>query len=421
MPAESSRDVLLRKPEKICFILPGLPWPPRENGLNLRYFPIVQEMASRHEVELLILADRPAGLETAKLPIPGISISWAGSRPISAANSLRRLSTRLKLLSPFGPAYSFYLDNPPFYIQTVRDAISRSEANIFVWVGMNLGLCEAVYGAFSGRRLVIDFIDSPYLLFSRSRPKTLLEQIFRPFDSWKQRRWELKFRNRADQCIYIASPDASAVGEPQSGAPIAVIPNGVFVDDLVTATPSRHQAQNKIGFLGNMAYGPNVLAAEILLAEILPLIRATLPDATASIIGRDPVASITSRRCDFIEVTGTVGNIWPYIQKIGVFIFPMRSGAGLQNKILEAMAAGVPVVASPYCADSLERDGRDALLVASSSADFAAAATSLLTDQNMAFDLGARGREFVYRNYGWASIFPRYEEALIGAGDTDKP
>ncbi len=113
-----------------------------------------------------------------------------------------------------------------------------------------------------------------------------------------------------------------------------------------------------------MSYEPCISAALRLAERIFPRIRSRLGDATLLIIGRDPVPSI--RRLDgaAISVTGTVENIWPYVVSANIFVFPMFEGSGLQNKILEAMYAGVPVVTTPIAAASIGATSGEQLLVA---------------------------------------------------------
>ena len=122
---------------------------------------------------------------------------------------------------------------------------------------------------------------------------------------------------------------------------VHVVPNGIFHAD---APPlARASAANKvIGFLGDMSYGPNISAALRLAERIFPRIRSRLGDATLLIIERDPVPSIRRLDGPAISVTGTVENIWPYVARANIFVFPMFEESGLQNKILEAMLCRGP-------------------------------------------------------------------------------
>jgi hypothetical protein len=122
---------------------------------------------------------------------------------------------------------------------------------------------------------------------------------------------------------------------------VHVVPNGIFHAD---APPlARASAANKvIGFLGDMSYGPNISVALLLAERIFPRIRSRLGDATLLIIERDPVPSIRRLDGPAISVTGTVENIWPYVARANIFVFPMFEESGLQNKILEAMLCRGP-------------------------------------------------------------------------------
>ena len=134
------------------------------------------------------------------------------------------------------------------------------------------------------------------------------------------------------------------------------------------------------------------------------------------IIGRDPVPSI--RQLDdgaAIKVTGTVENIWPYVASVNVFVLPMFEGTGLQNKILEAMFAGVPVVTTSIAAAGLGATSGEQLLVADSDEEIAAQAIKLLRDPGYANRLADEARTFVMREFAWPAILPRYA-AIVASG-----
>src|SRR5206468_215326 len=106
-----------------------------------------------------------------------------------------------------------------------------------------------------------------------------------------------------------------------------------------------------------MEYPPNTDAALYLIEEILPLVQRTVPAAQALIVGRDPPARLRSAgQRPGVTVTGFVDDVRPYLERATVFAAPLRFGAGIQNKVLEAMAMEVPVVASPLAADGLRTE-----------------------------------------------------------------
>jgi glycosyltransferase involved in cell wall biosynthesis len=158
-----------------------------------------------------------------------------------------------------------------------------------------------------------------------------------------------------------------------------------------------------------MSYPPNVSAALRLAHRVFPRIQSRLTDATLLIIGRDPAPEIRQLAGPAISVTGTVDDIWPQITRANVFVFPMIEGTGLQNKILEAMYAGVPVVTTPIAAAGMRAGSGEQLLIAESDDEIAEQALKLLGDAPFSAALAARARSFVLREFSWSAILPQYE------------
>src|SRR5262249_35119838 len=114
---------------------------------------------------------------------------------------------------------------------------------------------------------------------------------------------------------------------------------------------------NTIAFTGAMDYPPNTDAALYLVETILPLVQRAIPDARALIVGRDPPARLArAGQRPGVTVTGFVDDVRPYLEQATVFAARLRSGAGIQNKVLEALAMELPVIASPLAADGLRTE-----------------------------------------------------------------
>ena len=143
-------------------------------------------------------------------------------------------------------------------------------------------------------------------------------------------------------------------------------------------------------------------AAHWLVEEILPAVRTRLPDASVHLVGARPTPAIRALATrPGVTLAGDVAAMAPEIATGAVTVIAMRSGSGLQNKVLEAMAVGTPVVTTPQVAAALAiRDGEHALL-GSTTAELAAAATALLTDPRRGAHMARTARELVERSYSW--------------------
>lgn len=137
-----------------------------------------------------------------------------------------------------------------------------------------------------------------------------------------------------------------------------------------------------IGFLGNMGYAANDLAARKLCEEVLPELRRSMPnlDFRVKVIGKHPSESLRGLAGSSVEVTGEVDEIWTSAQAVDIFVFPMTQGAGMQNKLLEAMRMKRPIVASRLCMAGLFNAQRSQVLAADTPREIAASVYRLVAD-----------------------------------------
>jgi polysaccharide biosynthesis protein PslH len=216
------------------------------------------------------------------------------------------------------------------------------------------------------------------------------------------------------QAVVLAEPDRQRLLALNPDLPLSVIPNGV---DLATFAPMDLPRRTEtIVFVGNYAYGPNHDAALLLARDILPEVQAAVPGARLQLVGHAPPPDLLALASPDVQVTGRVEDVRPYLAAAGVFASPLRTGAGIKNKILEAMAMATPVVASPISMDGIAaRPGQD-VLVAQPDA-FAAAIVQVMRDDALRAQL-AGARRVVVDGYGWEAVARQYlslyERTLAG-------
>jgi sugar transferase (PEP-CTERM/EpsH1 system associated) len=185
--------------------------------------------------------------------------------------------------------------------------------------------------------------------------------------------------------------------------PHSVIPNGV---DSEYFHPNGDRSTNVpvIVFVGRMDYFPNIDGALYFVREILPLIRKAVPQAELRIVGSDPAAAILKlRELPGVTVTGHVPDVRPYLMHAAVSVAPLRIARGTQNKILESMAMGTPVVATPQAAKGVQAYPGQHLLVAEQPQAFADKVINLLEQSKSRSILSNAGRRQVEEVHAWAS------------------
>jgi sugar transferase (PEP-CTERM/EpsH1 system associated) len=188
------------------------------------------------------------------------------------------------------------------------------------------------------------------------------------------------------------------------GATAEVLRNGV---DLAGFAPRwEGREPGRLVFTGVMNYLPNAEGVEWFVREILPLVRRETPHATLSIVGAHPTPAVQAlARVPGVEVTGFVADTRDWLGKAAVAIAPLRIARGIQNKVLEAMAMGLPVVGTTSATQGVEGvDGRD-FRVRDDPVGFAREVAALLRAPDEALALGRAARAFVEQHYDWEVVF----------------
>ena len=171
-----------------------------------------------------------------------------------------------------------------------------------------------------------------------------------------------------------------------------------------------------IVFSGVMRTPTNVHAVQWFAQNVWPDVRAALPDATWTIVGREPSAEVRElEKLPGVTVAGTVPDPAIYMAEAAVCINPMQAGGGMQNKLIEYLAMGKAIVATPVANEGIGATPGEHLLVAETGGDFAAAVIALLVDAGRRCALGAAGRAFVLENWTWESHWLRLEENFYAA------
>ncbi len=230
----------------------------------------------------------------------------------------------------------------------------------------------------------------------------------------------LAFERRAcrtfDAVIGVSEDDCEVMRRDYGGRSIAPVPTGVDTDffrprGVASLVPC------SLVFTGSMDWMPNEDAIRFFFEDIMPAVLAQVPQATLTVVGRNPGPALLeiARTRPYVTVTGRVDDVRPYIEQATCFIVPIRIGGGTRLKIYEAMAMEKPVVSTTIGAEGLPlRDGVD-ILMADDPADFAAAVVRLLRDEGLAREIGAQAAASVRSRFGWQPVTERFAELCESA------
>jgi sugar transferase (PEP-CTERM/EpsH1 system associated) len=248
--------------------------------------------------------------------------------------------------------------------------------------------------------VVADLIDSLTLnLAGRRRQVRGPMRLGYELEYRRVRQYEQAVVRRFPALVVTAEADRQDLG---GGAHISVIPNAVDLDHFVFHG-AEGRAPATLIFTGNMGYHPNREAVLWFAAEVWPRLRAQCPAARWQIVGANPDERVRALAGpgSGIEVLGRVPNMTTYLGQATIAIAPMRSGSGIQTKVLEAMAVGTPVVATSLANRGVQATPDCDLRLADTPADLVAALSALLADPAAQARLGQAGRAFVEQHFRW--------------------
>jgi sugar transferase (PEP-CTERM/EpsH1 system associated) len=263
---------------------------------------------------------------------------------------------------------------------------------------------------------VWDSVDCISLLFERTlrNGPSLSSRLMARLDLSRTRRYEGRLVGQHVVTLVTSPEDHLALqslvwrwGDPVAGE-IVVLPNGV---DLAHFAPQELPRQSdRVIFTGKMSYHANVAAALYLGREIMPRVWRQRPDVRLQIVGKDPTSAVRALASDpRITVTGYVPDMRPFLASAAVAATPLRYSVGIQNKVLEAMAMGAPVVTTPQTGTALLARAGEHFLVAESAEEFATQVIRLLNDRELAARIGAAGRRYVEEHHDWNRLAARLE------------
>ena len=264
--------------------------------------------------------------------------------------------------------------------------------------------------------VVWDSVDSISLLFRQAmvQSKSLFNRGLTRFELGRTEGYEGWLVDQFDSVLVTSKHDKKALLDlaKDNGADqqINVLPNGV---DLEYFTPdaARERQDQMIVLSGKMSYHANVTMVVDFIESIMPYVWGKLPEVKVWIVGKDPPPKLKAYSENAnIYVTGTVDDIRPYLRKATLSASPIPYGAGIQNKVLEAMACATPVVATQQAVSALDVQVDKEIMVAGNPVEFADKMIALLESPELRVEIGNAGRKYVERNHDWAVLAAKLAE-----------
>lgn len=381
----------------ILAVTSQLPWPLNSGG-HLRTFHLLSNLAREFRVRLVTTVNEGQEDGLARLEESGIVVrpAWVGRR------SRWRECVRAATSALRGRAYVLYGRHDRAEVRTVIDEELERETPDLVYLDH---LDSTLFSPRCGASAILVDQHNIYSMLVRrtAEERRWPMRLYLRREARLLQQAETRAADLAD--VLFAVSDEEAAYFRQLGAThVHVVPNGVDCKAYEALATGQRSGPPLLLYVGAMSWAPNARAAQVLAREILPKVRRRFPEARLRIVGRDPLAEVGELgRLAGVEVTGTVPSILPHLADAYVLAVALESGGGTRLKILEAFAAGLPVVSTPVGCEGLRvRDGEH-LLVADADR-FAERTLVLLADPVLAGRLAHNARRLAREQYDWTSI-----------------
>ena len=379
---------------KILYLAHRFPYPPSK-GEKIRTFNQIQQLASKHTIHLCSFVDDSGEVaQTINL-----------KEYCASVDVVRRNSVATIVLGPAAILRNKPLSVQLFYRKAFAELVRRKLATErFDCIIVSCSSMAQYVASSSAIPKIIDFIDvdsEKWRLYARHHAFPLSFIYCR--EANRLAVYEENIAALFDHSILCSAQEAETLRKRTKERPVSVVANGV---DLKYFSPCLRSAQPNeptVVFTGAMDYFPNIDAAQFFCREIFPAVRTELPSTQFYIVGRNPTRQVKQLgEQTNVFVTGTVPDVRSYLAQATVSVAPLRLARGVQNKVLEAMAMGVPVVGTTEAFKGIAATEQDGIRIAHDPLCFAQHVISFLQgDGTLRRQAGMQARRYVECVHRW--------------------
>lgn len=390
---------------RIAFVVPYVPNQVRTRPYNL----IIQLATLGHEVDVFTVGTGEQDLSDAESLKSKCRMVYYYKQPVW--RSLLNSAIAVPSGKPLQSVYSLQYD----LVRHLRDVFEHEGGSSQYDIVHIEHLRGSAYGEFlktlyPGIPIVWDSVDCISYLFRQAadQSKSLFGRVVSRFELGRTQRAEASLLSKFDHVLVTSDLDRKAlldtVRNGKKPASISILSNGVD-QDFFKPNPEFPKEPDTLIFSGKMSYHANISMVKFLVHEIMPLIWQHRPNVCLIIAGKDPPSDIKKMgENPLIRVTGTVKDIRLYLWKSTIAVAPLVYGAGVQNKILEAMAVGLPVVSTSKALLSLGVVPQRDILIGDTPQEFSAKVLYLLENPGLREKVGEAGRAYVGEQHEWSRI-----------------
>ena len=392
---------------RLLFVTPAPPRDDAHAGGSRVMAQLIAALAARHRVALIYLqsaSDQPLGAvqdacewsESIPVPAPTTAGGRVGRRAVLAAGLVRG--------RPLWPGRLW-----------VPDAVGRIRARVLSWTPDIVQFEYHVTGQYA---VALDGCPAGRVLVQHEPGTAAARAALTGTRGWRRllaradtlawKSYERRIMRNVDRVVAFTDDDRRLLQPLAGSTPVIRIPFGIAVPPE-PSPPAAEQADTLL-FVGSFRHPPNEDAAARLLAVIHPRVRARLPGARLVIVGSDPPSWLLRQQEPGVEVAASVPDVRPYLERAAVVVAPLHLGGGMRVKVLESLAAGKAMVATPLAVAGLGVADGDQLRIGATDEAIADITVELMRDPSARLALGARAHQWAVANLSWQAPIGAYEE-----------
>ena len=394
----------------LLYLVHRLPYPP-DKGDKVRSFHVLKHLVAQHRVFVGTFIDDPADA----VHVDALRSMCAGLHVATLHPRRARVASLAGLVTNDALTLHYYRNAG--LRRWVQDTLAR-EAIDAVVVVFSSSMAQYAQGL-TDVPVLVDFVD-----VDSAKWTAYADQHRWPL-SWLYRReglrllaYEREVAAASSRSFLSTDKEAQLFVQmaPECAGDVEPMNNGVdaqyFSPQADRASPFAAD-ETALVFTGAMDYWPNIDAVTWFAGDVLPELQRQQPGLRLHIVGRSPTPAVRALASVNVAVTGTVPDVRPYLQHAAVVVAPLRLARGIQNKNLEAMAMGRPVVAAATCVDALDVQTGTDIVAAETAADYVSCILQLLHNPGQARAIGAEGRRRVQASYTWAAHMSAFDRHRV--------
>ncbi len=389
----------------ILFLTPRFPYP-LIGGDRIKPYNLLCHLAKTHNVHLITFyqGGNPPKSYIKEITDIGIELSYIPLYPLDAGlRSITSLSNRLPL------EIAYYTQSN--YRKILNELIITKHFDLAFAFFMRTA--EYLKNIKIKKILIAEDCRTLYQKRSYSQTKNLLQKSVRFWEYIKLKKYEPKITSFFDITTCVTDTDIEALKQLNPNAEYRLLTNGV---DIYKFTPPKDNSERQgLLFAGKLDIWANILMIKTIVNDIFPIVKEQIPNVTLKIVGSRPLPQIINicKSDENIELIADVPEMQPYLQSAQLFIHPHTGGSGIQNKLLEAMACGCPVVTTPTGIQGIEATHRKEVLIGTNPSELANHCIEVLTNLQLTEQLSVNSRDLIVKTHSWDKVFEDLDNIIF--------